>query len=130
MENGVADMAFFYFDAVTNYDMYGSMGSQELHAGSTALSKYYADQKGWKDLAAKQGCRYMLTVSPGFNDRGVRPQVDHRPLSRRLTAESEEGSLFATALAHAKRLSTRSMNGMKIRKSSHALARPRALQKY
>lgn len=96
--------AFFYFDAVTNYDMYGSMASKMLHAGSTDVTDYYAEQKAWKDLAATQGCHYMPTVSPGFNDRGVRLRADHQPLSRRLTPDSVEGSLFKLAVDHATRL--------------------------
>jgi glycoprotein endo-alpha-1,2-mannosidase len=103
-EDGAPIKAFFYFDAVTNYDMYGSMGEKEYHAGSTVVTDYYSDQKGWKDSAAAQGCRYMPTVSPGYNDRGVRLQADHQPLSRRLTADSAEGSLFAMAIEHARRL--------------------------
>jgi glycoprotein endo-alpha-1,2-mannosidase len=103
-EDDTRIQAFLYFDAVTNYDMYGSMGKKEYHAGSTVLTQYYSDQKAWKDLAAAQGCRYMPTVSPGYNDRGVRLQVDHQPLSRRLTADSVEGSLFAMAVEHARRL--------------------------
>jgi len=95
---------FYYLDAVTNYDMYGSMGSKNLYAGTTAVTEYYAAQQGWKDLAGKQGSRYVPTVSPGFNDRGVRLSANHQPLSRKVTADSVEGSLFATAIEQARRL--------------------------
>lgn len=104
VDSGDTFKPFFYFDAVTNYDMYGSMGSDYYYAGTSAVTEFYSEQRGWKDLAAEHGCRYMPTVSPGFNDRGVRFSVDHQPLSRKLTANSVEGSLFALAIEQARRL--------------------------
>ena len=85
---------FWYFDAVTNYDVYGSSHRPDGYAGKEAVDMYYSEQEKWREQAFKENCRYIPPVSPGYNDRSVRLENDHPPLSRRLTAESEEGSLF------------------------------------
>jgi len=85
---------FWYFDAVTNYDVYGSQGRPEGYAGKEAVDEYYAEQEKWRDQALEENCQYIPPVSPGYNDRGVRLENDNPPLSRRLTPTSEEGSLF------------------------------------
>lgn len=96
---------FLYLDGMTNYDVYGSMTGREddgLHAGADAVADYYQDQKEWKHMARRQSnCGYIPTVSPGFNDRGVRLDANHLPLSRKLTKHSVFGSLFQTSLQHA-----------------------------
>ena len=48
-----------------------------------------------------QDCAFMPSVTPGFNDRGVRLEADHLPLSRKLSATDEFGSLFKASLDHA-----------------------------
>lgn len=95
---------FWYFDAVTNYDVYGSSGRPEGHAGTAAVDSYYNNQAEWKARALQEDCRYIPAVSPGYNDRGVRMQSDHPPLSRRITSTSKEGSLFHYQLKQAKEL--------------------------
>jgi glycoprotein endo-alpha-1,2-mannosidase len=95
---------FWYLDAVTNYDVYGSAGRPQGNAGHEAVTRYYESQAQWKQETAKENCRYIPAVSPGYNDRGVRLQNDHPALSRRLTADAEEGSLFHFQLKHAKKL--------------------------
>ncbi|MGK3737125.1 MAG: glycoprotein endo-alpha-1,2-mannosidase [Bacillariaceae sp.] len=85
---------FWYFDAVTNYDVYGSNGRPEGYVGKEAVDNYYSEQEKWREQAIKENCRYIPSVSPGYNDRSVRLENDHPPLSRRVTADSEEGSLF------------------------------------
>ena len=102
-ESGIY-MPFVYFDAVTNYDVYGSMGSPTYYAGADVVDSYFKDQHDWRSQAISSGCRFIPAVSPGFNDRGVRLQVDHPPLSRRLTPYSEPGSLFSYSLTKAKKL--------------------------
>mmetsp|Transcript_16310 Transcript_16310/g.37406 ORF Transcript_16310/g.37406 Transcript_16310/m.37406 type:complete len:1039 (-) Transcript_16310:489-3605(-) len=97
-------VSFRYFDAVTNYDVYGSGGSSKRtnpYAGTEAVDAYYAEQEKWRRLAQEENCRYIPPVSPGYNDRGVRLEKDHPPLSRRLTKSSEEGSLFKYQLEKA-----------------------------
>lgn len=94
---------FFYLDAVTNYDVYGSMGVTG-YAGQLAVESYYREQYRWKLRSNKDKCGFIPAVSPGFNDRGVRLEADHKPLSRKLTPDSPPGSLFAAGLAQATRL--------------------------
>ena len=79
-------------------------GRPKGHAGRTAVSLYYEKQAEWKDETAKENCRFIPAVSPGYNDRGVRLENDHPALSRRLTEHAEEGSLFHYQLKFAKEL--------------------------
>jgi hypothetical protein len=95
---------FWYFDAVTNYDVYGSQGRPNGYAGMEKVDAYYQQQALWKEQAIKEGCHYIPAVSPGYNDRGVRMESNHPPLSRRLTANSSEGSLFHYQLKQAMQL--------------------------
>ena len=99
-----AHVPFWYFDAVTNYDIYGSAGRPEGHVGTDGVDNYYRQQGEWKEQALKDGCRYIPATSPGYNDRGVRMESDHPPLSRRITSTSQEGSLFQYQLHQAKEL--------------------------
>jgi len=97
-------VSFRYFDAVTNYDVYGSSGASKRdspYAGTESVDNYYAEQEKWRELALKENCRYIPPVSPGYNDRAVRFEKDHPPLSRRLTESSEEGSMFKYQLEKA-----------------------------
>ncbi len=82
-------------DAVTEYDVYGSMGVSG-YAGETAVNAYNSRQNAWKALAGSVGVEYAPSVTPGFNDKGVR--AGHAPVSRRLTSSSEPGSLFRALL--------------------------------
>lgn len=94
---------FLYLDAVTNYDVYGSMGTPGF-AGQEGVDAYYQDQRQWRQEAHLKKCGFIPAVSPGYNDRGVRLEADHAPLSRQLTSESPEGSLFEASLRHARYL--------------------------
>ena len=101
---GESHVPFWYFDAVTNYDVYGSSGRPEGYAGTGSVDAYYRQQTEWKERALRDDCRYVPAVSPGYNDRGVRMERDHPPLSRRITSVSREGSLFQYQLKQAKEL--------------------------
>jgi hypothetical protein len=94
---------FLHLDAVTNYDVYGSTmrGKNESHAGTELVDACYQEQEKWRTQAIAHGCQHIPSASPGFNDRGARLEVDHAPLSRRLTPESKPGSLFACSLPQA-----------------------------
>jgi Glycosyl hydrolase family 99 len=85
---------FWYFDAVTNYDVYGSAGRPSPYANRTAVDAYYGEQEKWRQQALQENCRFIPPVSPGYNDRAVRLDNNNPPLSRRLSATDEEGSLF------------------------------------
>jgi glycoprotein endo-alpha-1,2-mannosidase len=95
---------FWYFDAVTNYDVYGSAGQPQGHIGTDGVDRYYQQQAQWRQLALQDNCDYIPAVSPGYNDRGVRLLKNHTALSRRITAGSREGSLFHYQLKQAKEL--------------------------
>eukprot|EP00934_Nitzschia_sp_Nitz4_P008885 Nitzschia sp. Nitz4//scaffold32_size149145//6540//8115//NITZ4_002861-RA/size149145-augustus-gene-0.46-mRNA-1//-1//CDS//3329548015//8875//frame0 len=93
--------SMLYLDAITNFDVYGSMGRPSPYAGVDIVREYYEDQADWKEVAAGKMCAYVPSVSPGYNDRGVRLDADHPPLSRRLSANHTEGSLFAVSIEYA-----------------------------
>ena len=86
-------------DAVTNYDVYGSMGASG-YATQSAVDAYYTAQAGWKSLAQSVGTDFIPGAAPGFNDKGVRE--GHAILSRKLTASDEFGSLFRAMMLEAK----------------------------
>lgn len=103
-ENGIMTpeaKAFEYLDAVTNYDVYGTMGRG--YAGKDAVDEYYGNQIIWRRLAMNEDCGFIPSVTPGFNDYGVRFEANHTPLSRRLSATKPEGSFFAASLKRAVR---------------------------
>jgi len=104
-KNHIEMIPFKLLDAVTTYDVYGSMrGGENLgYIGSRKnVSEYYKEQNQWRFMANNHDCAFIPSVSPGFNDRGVRPEKNHIPLSRRLNKNSDDGSLFRAALEEAK----------------------------
>ena len=90
--------ALSLLDGVTNYDVYGSMGAQG-YAGQQKVDAYYAAQGKWQGLANVAGAAFIPAATPGFNDKGVRD--GHPAVSRKLTEESEPGSLFRAMLQQA-----------------------------
>lgn len=91
--------SFDYLDAITNYDVYGSMGRG--YVSNDAIHAFYDNQWIWRRLAMKEDCAFIPSVTPGYNDLGVRPEAKHAPLSRRLSATSPEGSFFEASLKRA-----------------------------
>ena len=96
-------------NAITNYDVYGSMGATG-YAGQANVNSYFSQQSGWRVLAHSVGKDFIPSVSPGFNDTGVRS--GHTPLSRELTSSSEFGSLFRAELQQARTYSDATLNRM------------------
>ena len=99
IDNTIDGNVFTLLDAVTNYDVYGSLGRG--YVGQANVDKFYDTQSQWKILANQQQCGFIPSVTPGYNDRGVRLEANHLPLSRRLAPTSPEGSLFAALLTRA-----------------------------
>ena len=98
---------FDLLDGVTNYDVYGSMRGEKYggYVGSREnVHQYYEEQNEWRGLAKARNCSFIPAASPGYNDRGVRPEKERVPLSRRINADAGEGSLFRTALEDARTL--------------------------
>ena len=92
-------------DAVTNYDVYGSSGGRNvLYATQKGVDDYYAKQAQWKRVAEQAGVKFIPAASAGYNDCGVRPEALHQPLSRKLSADDEFGSLFKANLEGAQQL--------------------------
>jgi hypothetical protein len=89
-------------DAVTNYDVYGSM-NKPSYAGNTTVDQYFAKQKVWSDKANEAGCDFIPSTTPGFNNMGFKNgTLNMRPMSRRLASNAKEGSLFERMLIKAK----------------------------
>jgi glycoprotein endo-alpha-1,2-mannosidase len=86
-------------DAITNYDVYGSMHAKGKHATQAEVAAYTQAQENWRTMAQDAKVAFVPCVSPGFNDRGVRLRANHSALSRKLDSdESEPGSLFQAQL--------------------------------
>jgi hypothetical protein len=58
---------FALLDAVTNYDVYGSM-KKSLYAGNQTVQQYYDQQKVWSDKAKAEGCDFIPSSTPGFSN--------------------------------------------------------------
>ena len=104
--NGSSYAPFTQLDAVTNYDVRGGMN---LPAGTnyvqpSGVHNYYAEQAKWKAAANLQGCAYVPPAAPGYNDRSIRLDIGKAALSRRLTADGNEGSVFRLSLRAARTL--------------------------
>jgi hypothetical protein len=97
---------FTQLDAVTNYDVRGGMNLPfgTNYVQQSGVNNYYAEQAKWKAAANKQGCAYVPPAAPGYNDRAIRLAIGKAALSRRLTANSNEGSLFRVNLRGARNL--------------------------
>mmetsp|Transcript_5323 Transcript_5323/g.11732 ORF Transcript_5323/g.11732 Transcript_5323/m.11732 type:complete len:596 (-) Transcript_5323:1072-2859(-) len=107
---------FEILDAVTNYDVYGSLRGNKAggYVGSRQkVTNYYqGEQRAWKNIAQSKDCAFIPSASPGFNDRGVRPEVGHIPLSRKLYPKAKEGSLFKAALQEGRTLVDSAMDNL------------------
>jgi glycoprotein endo-alpha-1,2-mannosidase len=91
-------------DAITNYDVYGHLG--HLGAGgryvsAANLDAWKVENALWQAKTHKVERDFIPAVTPGFNDKAVRP--GHEPKSRKLNNDSGEfGSLFAGLLEGAR----------------------------
>ena len=87
------------FDAITAYNPYES--SELSHAGYGADSQFIPDVNGlyqrYRD-ATGGDVPIVPDVLPGYNDRGVRPSLDHYVIPRRWAPGAEEGSFLAEML--------------------------------
>lgn len=85
-------------DAVTEYDVYGSIGVRG-YVGEAGVEAYANRQNSWRTIAKGAGVGYAPSITPGFNDKGVR--AGNQPTSRRLNTSSEPGTLFSALLKSA-----------------------------
>ena len=93
---------FTQLDAVTNYDVRGGMNLPGNYVTQFEVDKFYIKQSEWKTAANKQGCAFVPPAVPGYNDRSIRLAANLPAVSRRLTADDEEGSLFRATLRGAR----------------------------
>lgn len=87
------------FDAITAYNPYESATAS--HAGYGADSRFIPDVNGLyqRYVDATGGAVPVVPgVLPGYNDRGVRPTLDHYVIPRAWSAGAGEGSFLAEML--------------------------------
>jgi hypothetical protein len=84
-----------------------------MYAEEELENFYRVKKRGWKnagDANLPKSCRFIPSITPGFNDLGFRvrttdvggiPVAVKRPLSRRLSASASEGSLLAKSIEYA-----------------------------
>lgn len=89
---------------VYSYDVYGSMDKPSPYATEAGIGEHFRRSKKWQEAASQHNCAFIPSVSPGYNDLGVRPEKRHGPLSRQLSESDVPGSLFESALRYARRL--------------------------
>lgn len=87
-----------YLDAVTNFDAYGSMRATG-YVGKERLNDFYKEQEQWQKAAQQLSVGFVPAVTPGYNDKAVRD--GNSPLSRKIEADAEYGSLFQNMLENA-----------------------------
>jgi hypothetical protein len=90
-------------DAVTNYDVYGNVGSTPYTLQEN-IDEHYKEARAWKAFASRYNVKFVPGVAPGYNDRGVRLENNNKALSRKLDPNSEHGTLFAAHLTQARQL--------------------------
>jgi hypothetical protein len=91
-------------DAITNYDVFGSMFQPSPYASDEDIKEHSERSLGWKKLANRNQVAFIPSVAPGYNDVGVRPEKHNPYLARQLLNDPTEGSLFRKTLQYARML--------------------------
>lgn len=91
-------------DAITTYDVYGSMFQPSPYATEKDIQEHSERCWEWKELANRNQVAFVPAVAPGYNDVGVRPEKENPPLARELSSDPTPGSLFRTSLQYARTL--------------------------
>ncbi len=83
------------FDAITAYNLYDS--SRIMQAGYGASSTLVSDSRAlYQRYRQAAGGRPVIPLAlPGYNDRGVRPEVDHYVIPRAWSPGTAEGTFLA-----------------------------------
>ncbi|MEX0977443.1 MAG: glycoside hydrolase family 99-like domain-containing protein [Pirellulales bacterium] len=94
---GVDPMRARLWDAITDFDVYGTVLAQKgsTSAAIAELAKVYDDARA---AIAPLGVAFIPTASPGFNDKGVRGGHPAAPRYLVLDAKSPAGHLFQRML--------------------------------
>jgi len=90
---------FDWLDAITEYDVFGAM-KRPMFAKESGVEYYRTKQQNWSDAAHVQKCDFIPSITPGYNDKGVR-NAGYKGMSRKLDVNSESGSLFKALLKNA-----------------------------
>ena len=92
--------------------VYGAMMRTTGFAGQATVDAYYEQQRLWRIEAWKEGCSFVPTVLPGYNDRSIRSEENNPILPRALAEGAEEGSLFTSSLSKARHLLDSELNDL------------------
>lgn len=84
-------------NAMTTYDVYGQTNGGKTVLEDADVRKYHENIKDWANQ--NPTLDVITCVSPGYNDRGVRPEEDHQGLARYLNGW-DHGSLFKAHFKH------------------------------
>ncbi|MFH0788751.1 MAG: carboxypeptidase regulatory-like domain-containing protein [Pseudomonadota bacterium] len=87
------------FDAITAYNMYDWARPNQMGFGnrSTFLSDVYNLYQEYQSAIGKK-IKFIPSIIPGYNDRGVRHSENHPVIPRQFQPDGEEGSFFSQAL--------------------------------
>jgi len=85
------------WDGIFGYDTYTQQGGYSDDNGFFALhSTAYAQ---YQAVAQQLGVDFIPSLTPGYNDRVIRPSANNPALARRTSAAAPEGSMFMNFLA-------------------------------
>ena len=85
------------WDGIFGYDTYTQQGGYSDDNGFFALhSNAYAQ---YQAVAQQLGVDFIPSLTPGYNDRVIRPSANNPALARRTSATAPEGSMFMNFLA-------------------------------
>jgi len=85
------------FDAITAYNFYES--TDQTHAGYAKDSQFLPDIEALLLKFRSVGQRPIVpSVIPGYNDRGVRPKLEHYPVPRQFAENAAPDSLLEQML--------------------------------
>jgi hypothetical protein len=75
---------------------------------SERLDGYFQEQAAWRSAANSKGRGYVVSITPGINDRAVQlasgTVEESRQLSRRISPDALEGSLLAQLIQRSRPL--------------------------
>jgi len=84
------------WDGIFGYDTYTQQGGYSDDNGFFALhSTAYAQ---YQAVAQQLGVDFIPSLTPGYNDRDIRPAANNPALARRTSATAPEGSMFMNFL--------------------------------
>ncbi|MBT3294295.1 MAG: hypothetical protein HN919_01095 [Verrucomicrobia bacterium] len=85
-------------DAITAYNMYENAHTNQRGYGaeSTFMQDVGATYADYRE-ASREGAYFVPGILPGYNDRGVRLNVNHYTIPRQWSPDAAEGSFFEEA---------------------------------